>query len=185
MLLVVQSSPEMCAMLSDETAEKRRRNLPRTSILCVDPHSLLEVEPSLQGMEELSLWHLPLIGYFILIASLLLVIKPRIKFSSSNSSSSLLFVLLGVASTYFTWKYMLRYMAWSKREAAVRAGVRAVTSKEWLQSTSLFQEAWLQVCTTTTAWWWSEQLCLWTVGSLTIMMAIEGIQLCCPSSTLS
>lgn len=124
-------------------------------------------------MEVPSIWHLPLIGYFGLIASLLWLIRPKIG-HPTLSTSSLLMLSTSIVATYFTWKYMLEYMAWSKKEAAIRAGVKVVTSREWLAETSLFQEAWLQVCKTTTAWWWSEQLCAWTVGPLTILMAIEG-----------
>lgn len=138
----------------------------------------LSSQLGLSKMEELSAWHLPLIGYFVLIAGLISLLIPALftyRTLSPFTTSSLLHTALGVTATFFTWRHMLQYMSWSKQEAATRAGVEAVSIAQWLEATSLFQEAWLQVCKTTTAWWWSEQLCAWTVGPLTIFMAIEGV----------
>lgn len=41
-------------------------------------------------------------------------------------------------------------------------------------NTALFEQAWAAVCFGKVNWWWSEQLCLFTVGTWTLFLAVEG-----------
>lgn len=45
---------------------------------------------------------------------------------------------------------------------------------QWLVNTQLFKQAWYAVCDGPLNWWWSEQLCLFTVGCWTVILASEG-----------
>ncbi|SCV67827.1 BQ2448_5438 [Microbotryum intermedium] len=112
----------------------------------------------------------------------------RSRGTSSNGSSSTCYLVLAILSLAFTWAYMFKYFQRSFEDAgtspnclpcaeeAARAGSKAshYTIKEWLASTSLFVEAWHQVCATPRAWWWSQVLCAWTVGPLTAFWYFEG-----------
>ncbi|GAA6020942.1 hypothetical protein JCM10207_003196 [Rhodosporidiobolus poonsookiae] len=123
----------------------------------------------------LSVEHLPLLGYFALIGALLLAILPNFTARKPNLAAGV-FLLFALASVGSTWTYMLRYFQRSFLDSAARAGVPAAeyTSQAWLRDVSLFHEAWGYVCANPYRWWWSEQLCLWTVGPLTILLAVEG-----------
>ncbi|GAA5905057.1 hypothetical protein JCM6882_002429 [Rhodosporidiobolus microsporus] len=125
-------------------------------------------------MTSLSLEHLPLLGYFALIGALLLAVLPNL--ARKPNLISVVFILLAFASLGSTWTYMFKYFQRSFEDSALRAGVSAAdyTTQAWLADVSLFKEAWQYVCETPQRWWWSEQLCLWTTGPLTIVMAIEA-----------
>jgi hypothetical protein len=60
-------------------------------------------------------------------------------------------------------------------EASLRSNIRLAnySTKQWLESTSLFNEAWTFVCATPLRWWWSEQLCAWTAGPFTVFLLVE------------
>ncbi|KAF9508015.1 hypothetical protein BS47DRAFT_1418248 [Hydnum rufescens UP504] len=51
---------------------------------------------------------------------------------------------------------------------------------DWLTDTALFEQAWLRVCDNASRWWWSEQLCLFTVGPLTVFMYSQSRRLRIP-----
>ncbi|GAA5983018.1 hypothetical protein JCM11641_004689 [Rhodosporidiobolus odoratus] len=126
-------------------------------------------------MSFLTIEHLPLAGYFALIGYLLFTIAPSLT-RRKPSPITLVFFLLALASVGSTWLYMLAYFKRSFADAALRAGVAVqdYSTQAWLRDVSLFKEAWEYVCSTPQRWWWSEQLCLWTVGPLTLLMAVEG-----------
>lgn len=70
---------------------------------------------------EVGLEHLPLAGYFAIIAGLLAVLlqsqqsQPAATRRASPTSS--LFGLLALVSLAFTWTYMFKYFAWSRAAA--------------------------------------------------------------------
>ncbi|GAA6043831.1 hypothetical protein JCM8097_002076 [Rhodosporidiobolus ruineniae] len=126
---------------------------------------------------SLSLEHLPLLGYFALIALLLGAVAPNFSGPGQRFNAVAgVFILLALASVGSTWYYMLKYFERSFIDSAFRAGVSpaAYTTKAWLADVSLFHEAWAYVCDSPQRWWWTEQLCLWTVGPLTLIMGVEG-----------
>ncbi|BGP15650.1 hypothetical protein JCM10213_005119 [Rhodosporidiobolus nylandii] len=126
-------------------------------------------------MSPLALSHLPLFGYFALIGGLLVAASPALTARKPNAVAGLFF-LLALASLGSTWSYMFAYFRRSFEDSAARAGVAAAeySTQAWLNDVSLFHEAWHYVCETPQRWWWSEQLCLWTVGPLTLLMTVEG-----------
>ncbi|SGZ17759.1 BQ5605_C020g09141 [Microbotryum silenes-dioicae] len=142
------------------------------------------------GLHEAMEWSqelLPVLGYFLLILVLLVLISPNVLPSSipsrrsqvtsgAASSSAMCYLGLAILSIGFTWTYMFKYFQRSFEVAAARAGPNAskYTVKEWLASTSLFVEAWHQVCATPMAWWWSQVLCAWTAGPITGFWYFEG-----------
>ncbi|GAA5959226.1 hypothetical protein JCM21900_004267 [Sporobolomyces salmonicolor] len=124
---------------------------------------------------ELSIYHLPLAGYFGLIAYLLTLVSPQL-LRRKQTIGSLAFIGLALLSLTATWTYMALYFQRSFTEAALRRGVppQLFSTSQWLQDVSLFNEAWTIVCEQADRWWWSEQLCIWTIGPLLMIMAIEG-----------
>lgn len=52
--------------------------------------------------------------------------------------------------------------------------VRLERVRDWLQYTSLFDEAWMRVVKGTAQWWWSSELCALTVGSWALFLWTEG-----------
>ncbi|KAI5481377.1 Set and Cytidine deaminase-like domain containing protein [Pseudohyphozyma bogoriensis] len=141
-----------------------RRSLAITHLNQVSSSMSLDVDPEL----------LPLIGYFALIAFLLVLVSPALL--RKPTAKSLVYGALAIASLGVTWTYMFLYFERSYIEAALRANVRPqkFTAKEWLADVSLFNEAWSYVVATPERWWWSQQLCLFTAGPFTAMLLHEG-----------
>ncbi|KAF9533760.1 hypothetical protein CPB83DRAFT_782282 [Crepidotus variabilis] len=120
--------------------------------------------------------------YFLIIAALFIFITKDLQSLASVSSSSivtrLVFVALTVASFAHTWFYMFYYMAWSFADYGKGLQLNSPDSlthvASWLHDTSLFEQAWALVCFNPQNWWWSEQLCLFTAGTWTIFLVVEG-----------
>ncbi|KAJ3572017.1 hypothetical protein NP233_g3362 [Leucocoprinus birnbaumii] len=123
----------------------------------------------------ISLAHAPLILYFALILGLLIIILPSIT-RRDYSRRALLFLFLSFLALLTTWYYMLVYFKRSYVESALRHNVSPPnwSSRQWLQSTSLFHEAWSYVSADSKRWWWSHILCSWTAGSLTVFLLTEA-----------
>lgn len=83
---------------------------------------------------------------------------------------------LSIASLALTWSQMLLFLYGSYVDSASRARVPLSewTSRRWLGSTQLFEEAWGYVCATPERWWWSSQICLGAVGVWTPFLWSEG-----------
>lgn len=62
-------------------------------------------------------------------------------------------------------------LQWSYNHDAKLHG--ASTVGQWLGRTSLFEQAWIIVCTGSGSWWWSSFICTFTV-ILTAIMWAEG-----------
>ncbi|BGP47664.1 hypothetical protein JCM10450v2_003529 [Rhodotorula kratochvilovae] len=124
---------------------------------------------------SLSLYHLPLAGYFALIGALAVAVAPTFAPKRLNTPA-VGFLVLAVVSLGFTWTYMLRYFQHSFEDSAHRHGVlpHLYSSHDWLADVSLFHEAWHYVCDGATRWWWSQQLCMWTTGPLTLLFMADG-----------
>lgn len=144
---------------------------------------------------QLSKDHLPLVGYFLLIGALLFLLSPAL-LRRPFSTAAACHVLLACASLAFTWRYMFLYFQESficeaiapgeeggrssfnspSTAAALRANVRpsVYSTQQWLESTSLFNEAWSRVCSSPLRWWWSQQLCAFTASSFTAFLFAEG-----------
>lgn len=65
----------------------------------------------LASLPKLELIHLPLVGYFVLIAGLLAFILPP--FVKRQPRTSSIFFIFMALQSLVTWKYMLRYFDWS------------------------------------------------------------------------
>lgn len=118
------------------------------------------------------LQHAPLALYMIAVVGLSVNLAPL-----PRNGKSTAFILLAIGSLGITWKYMLDYMYRSFLDHLARAGIFQATtyrSTQWLQETSLFDEAWRYVCSTPDRWWFSSQLCLFTVGVFTVFLHAEG-----------
>lgn len=124
---------------------------------------------------SLSLYHLPLAGYFALIGGLSFAIAPTFAPKRLNAPA-VGFLALAIASVGVTWTFMLQYFQLSFEQSAHRHGALAssYTTHEWLADVSLFHEAWFYVCDGASRWWWSQQLCLWTTGPLLVLFYTEG-----------
>ncbi|KAJ8515911.1 hypothetical protein ONZ45_g6721 [Pleurotus djamor] len=75
--------------------------------------------------------------------------------------------------------FMLAFMRWSfvNYEVAHAADSNRVLLErmsDWLSNTGLFEQAWYAACEEPIPWWWSEQICLFTVGCWTVVIATEG-----------
>ncbi|GAA5895113.1 hypothetical protein JCM8208_000118 [Rhodotorula glutinis] len=123
----------------------------------------------------LSLYHVPLAGYFALIGGLALKVAPAFAPKRLNRPA-VAFLALAVVSLAFTWSYMFAYFRLSFEESALRHGTLPAlySTHDWLADVSLFHEAWHYVCDGTRRWWWSQQLCLWTTGPLTLLFMADG-----------
>ncbi|KAJ6617537.1 hypothetical protein B0H10DRAFT_2164393 [Mycena sp. CBHHK59/15] len=97
------------------------------------------------------------------------------------------FVALTAASFGHTWflfcsksfRPVFMIMQWSftnyeNLNTTVSNGYILSRMSRWLIDTSLFEQAWARVCFGAVNWWWSQQLCLYTVGAWTILLATEG-----------
>jgi len=121
--------------------------------------------------------------YFLIIISLFWIILRTlvpVRVEIGHKWSSYTFCLLALASFAHTWFYMFQFMAWSFEdyEKSTITTTEGFTERlgNWLRDTSLFEQAWSFVCFAPVNWWWSEQLCLFTVGGLTVLMATKGRQ---------
>ncbi|KAF7419568.1 hypothetical protein PC9H_002159 [Pleurotus ostreatus] len=90
-----------------------------------------------------------------------------------------LFASLTTLSFAHTWYYMFKFMQWSfvNYEESIYPNTSAPLIErmaQWLVNTQLFKQAWYAVCDGPLNWWWSEQLCLFTVGCWTVILASEG-----------
>ncbi|KAJ7026101.1 hypothetical protein C8F04DRAFT_120728 [Mycena alexandri] len=118
-------------------------------------------------------------SYFSIIAGLFLLIA-RSLFSQDLGSRAYVFIALAITSFVHTWFYMFKFMAWSFTDyerstgATIFTGLTVERMSQWLLNTSLFEQAWANVCFGQVNWWWSQQLCLFTVGAWTIFLSIEG-----------
>ncbi|GAA6047062.1 hypothetical protein JCM3770_004177 [Rhodotorula araucariae] len=126
-------------------------------------------------MELLSLYHVPLVGYFAVIAALLAAVAPTFAPRRLNTPA-VGFLALAVVSLAFTWTHMIRYFRRSFEDSAHRHGVlpHLYSSHAWLADVSLFHEAWHYVCDGARRWWWSQQLCMWTTGPLTLLFMADS-----------
>ncbi|KAF8877433.1 hypothetical protein BD779DRAFT_110918 [Infundibulicybe gibba] len=117
--------------------------------------------------------------FLVVYSSLLpLAVRPR---RTSIWPKALVFTTLAAASFAHTWFYMFKYMAWSFSDYERSSGIPpppGVASRLslWLTNTALFEQAWAAVCSGPMNWWWSEQLCLFTVGTWTVLLATIGRQ---------
>lgn len=112
-------------------------------------------------------------AYMSVNVGLIVLLYPSFK----PATSVRFFFLVGTfSSVVYTWSYMFQYLRKSFVDSAERAGVDSSewTERRWLESSSLFQEAWEHVCATPERWWWSSQLCLFTVATFTPFLFIEG-----------
>ncbi|KAF4566132.1 Alpha-1,3-glucosyltransferase [Pleurotus pulmonarius] len=119
--------------------------------------------------------------YFSCILWLFYLIQNDIaKQAFARSWSQLtIFASLTTLSFAHTWYYMLKFMQWSfvDYEQSVHLSASASIIERmahWLVDTQLFKQAWSAVCEGPLNWWWSEQLCLFTVGCWTVILASEG-----------
>ncbi|GAA5982216.1 hypothetical protein JCM10908_004788 [Rhodotorula pacifica] len=124
---------------------------------------------------SLSVQHVPLAGYALSIAATLSAVLPVI-FKRNFTANTLAFLTLAVGAFAFTWFHMFLFFQQSFTDSATRHATPAAlyTSAQWLADVSLFKEAWEYVCTGAERWWWSQQLCQWTVGPLTLLLATDG-----------
>ncbi|KAJ7582537.1 hypothetical protein C8J56DRAFT_221925 [Mycena floridula] len=119
-------------------------------------------------------------GYFLLIVALLGLIFRDIKSKWHNTDRrAYLFVFLAAISFAHTWTYMFKFMAWSFRDYEQASPPFASATNlerltDWLIGTELFEQAWARVSLGKMNWWWSEQLCLFTVGTWTVFLSVEG-----------
>ncbi|BGO96455.1 hypothetical protein NBRC10513v2_003386 [Rhodotorula toruloides] len=129
-------------------------------------------------MPSLTAIHLPLLGYFALIGALTVAILPNFTSAKRWNRAAVGFVVLAFVSLGVTWTYMFKYFVKSFEDSALRHGLpsSAFTTQAWLSDVSLFQEAWHYVCDGAERWWWSQQLCMWTAGPLTLLLATEGFR---------
>ncbi|KAJ7148680.1 hypothetical protein C8R43DRAFT_1008390 [Mycena crocata] len=119
-------------------------------------------------------------SYFSIIAGLFVIILRSLSWRTFGTRAYV-FIALTLGSFAHTWFYMFKFMAWSfaeyeqsKRAGSTRGLPLIKRMSAWLLNTSLFEQAWANVCFGQLNWWWSQQLCLFTVGALTIHMSIEG-----------
>ena len=149
---------------------------------------------------SLSVQHLPLAGYAVTIGATLSKVLPVV-FKRKMTPTTVAFLSMAVGGLALTWYHMFLFFQKSFTESgssfvvfllsspqhhadqlsnltgtATRHATPAAlyTSAQWLADVSLFQEAWEYVCDGAERWWWSQQLCQWTVGPLTLLMATEG-----------
>ncbi|KAA1476321.1 hypothetical protein DENSPDRAFT_867255 [Dentipellis sp. KUC8613] len=125
--------------------------------------------------------------FFSIIALFVLILRsfPRRIPPNVSSFRVYTFAVLTVASFLHTWYYMLAFLQWSfadfersaysgQTDAALRAIPIATRIAQWLSHTALFEQAWTAVARTPLNWWWSEQICLFTAGTWTILLATYG-----------
>ncbi|KAJ7158055.1 hypothetical protein C8R46DRAFT_1165229 [Mycena filopes] len=115
-------------------------------------------------------------SYLSTIAGLFLFIARSLS-AQNFGSRAYVFVALSVASFAHTWFYMFKFMAWSFTDyerSRISTELTIKRLSQWLLNTSLFEQAWANVCFGQVNWWWSQQLCLFTVGAWTIFLSIEG-----------
>ncbi|KAF8225321.1 hypothetical protein L208DRAFT_1368328 [Tricholoma matsutake] len=120
-------------------------------------------------------------SYFLLIGVLFWIILRSLPLPHPSTSKLKTWVFLGltIGSLLHTWFYMFNFMLWSFRnyEAESPTSINAASTDRltsWLLHTSLFRQAWAAVCFGPFNWWWSEQLCLYTAGAWTVLLATEG-----------
>ncbi|KAG0657137.1 hypothetical protein C6P46_006634 [Rhodotorula mucilaginosa] len=124
---------------------------------------------------SLSVQHLPLAGYAVTIGATLSKVLPVV-FKRRMTPTTVAFLSMAAGGLALTWYHMILFFQKSFTDSATRHATPAAlyTSAQWLTDVSLFQEAWEYVCDGAERWWWSQQLCQWTVGPLTLLMATEG-----------
>ncbi|GAA5880629.1 hypothetical protein JCM3774_000558 [Rhodotorula dairenensis] len=124
---------------------------------------------------SVSVQHLPLAGYAVTIGATLSKVLPVV-FKRKMTPTSLAFLSMAVGAFALTWSHMFLFFQKSFTDSATRHATPAAlyTTAQWLADVSLFQEAWGYVCDGAERWWWSQQLCQWTVGPLTLLLATEG-----------
>ncbi|KAI5900787.1 uncharacterized protein SCHCODRAFT_02523071 [Schizophyllum commune H4-8] len=123
-----------------------------------------------------------LAAYFGIILLVFGAIVAQIRsFKASWNRRASAFVTLTALSFGYTWYYMIKFMKWSYNDYATRTGVLYSDISplqrvaDWLVETSLFEQAWMAVSFGyPLRWWISEQLCIFTAGAWTILMATEG-----------
>ncbi|KAF8066485.1 hypothetical protein FPV67DRAFT_1495003 [Lyophyllum atratum] len=125
-------------------------------------------------------------SYFLIILGLFTLILRSInglKASHTNHRSKIhwTFGFLALASLGHTWLHMFRFLAWSFNAYEATLEISAIESTSalnrltlWLIDTALFEQAWAAVCFGPFNWWWSQQLCLYTVGAWTVLLATKG-----------
>lgn len=147
-----------------------------------------------------SVQHLPLAGYAVTIGATLSKVLPVV-FKRKMTPTTVAFLSMAVGGLALTWFHMFLFFQksftdsgssgvvvplpnhrhhadhlahWPGTASRHATPAALYTSAQWLADVSLFQEAWEYVCDGAERWWWSQQLCQWTVGPLTLLMATEG-----------
>ncbi|KAF8816691.1 hypothetical protein BYT27DRAFT_7237833 [Phlegmacium glaucopus] len=146
----------------------------------MEPYNMLQLH-HVVALSIFSTYFITILTLFSLILSdiwSLRASKPT-KSSPRRNKRTAVFIGLTIASLAHTWYYMLKYMTWSFENYEL--GLSNSSAHDlihryayWLHETSLFKEAWAVVCFHPVNWWWSEQLCLFTAGTWTVFIAIEG-----------
>lgn len=120
-----------------------------------------------------------LASYFGFIALLLWRISPTLAqaFQHKQYAGTLIFGVGALLSLLATWTYMLKYFQHSYNEwqAETRESFSLNAVSHWLHSVSLFDDAWRTVSLGDWPWLFSHRLCLFTVGTWTPFLALEGM----------
>ncbi|EJT98154.1 hypothetical protein DACRYDRAFT_102033 [Dacryopinax primogenitus] len=124
-----------------------------------------------------------LVSYILVILLLLgaiLYYLPRPKSGDERILARVIFALSTVASGVHTWYYMIKFLQFSYHNYLAShppafGTPSLLTIGSWLESTSLFDEAWRHVCSSPLNWWWSEHICLFTVPWCAFVY-IEGVR---------
>ncbi|KAH8833460.1 hypothetical protein DL96DRAFT_1811929 [Flagelloscypha sp. PMI_526] len=129
-----------------------------------------------------------LVSYFVIILALFGVIGGSLRPSFKQYQARKerrgyrvpIFAFLTVGSLVHTWYYMFKYMEWSFHDFENINPPNSATSTlvarvaDWLQNTSLFEQAWSIVCSSDSGWWWSQQICLYVVAGWITFLTIQG-----------
>ncbi|GJE91424.1 hypothetical protein PsYK624_075740 [Phanerochaete sordida] len=124
-----------------------------------------------------------LASFFVVVGWLTLKILRSIPGSRQKEGAEIFLVLSGL-SFVVTWFYMSKFIAWSFMDYEATVALVGTTSEkeffhtrvaDWLLNTSLFEQAWKNICFGSAwSWWWNQQLCLYTAGAWTVFLTVEG-----------
>ncbi|KAI9312871.1 hypothetical protein BX666DRAFT_1865489 [Dichotomocladium elegans] len=97
-------------------------------------------------------------------------------FGTFRQLGSTIFGVGALLSFIATWTYMFKFFQYSYNEyhAEKPTPLSLNSISHWLHHVSLFDNAWATVMRGVWPWLWSHRLCLFTVGTWTPFLAIEG-----------
>ncbi|EKM53407.1 uncharacterized protein PHACADRAFT_125113 [Phanerochaete carnosa HHB-10118-sp] len=124
-----------------------------------------------------------LASFFVIVGWLAFKILASVPHDRERKGSQVFLVLAGL-SFGITWFYILKFASWSFHDYEVtttlfddktRDAYFPARVADWLLNTSLFEQAWKNVCFGSSwSWWLNQQLCLFTAGTWTVFLAVEG-----------